>query len=113
MLTVYDGAGRPNRLTSTRINDVRFVSSKGGGVDTVLVTGAGHWNGRNGYRFEIAAADHGEPGRDCDTFTVRVMAPNGAVVASASDTLRNGNVQLDQSFLRAYLHQMAKRVTRR
>lgn len=111
-LSVRDGAGGPDRLTSTRIDDVRFVSSSGGVVDTVLFTGSGCWNGRYGYRFEVAAADHGDPGRGRDTFVVRVFGPNGALVASASDSLRNGDIQLDQSFLKALLRQMAQRLKR-
>jgi hypothetical protein len=112
VLSVRDGAGGPDRLTSTRIDDVRFVSSSGGVVDTVLFTGSGCWNGRYGYRFEVAAADHGDPGRGRDTFVVRVFGPTGALVASASDSLRNGDIQLDQSFLKAFLRQMAQRLKR-
>jgi hypothetical protein len=62
------------------------------GVDTVVFSGVGWWNGRGGHTFEITASDRGEPGRGLDTFTV-VVKRNGRVVDSATGTLHKGNIQ--------------------
>jgi len=61
--------------------------------DSVTFTGSGSWNGHPGYSFQAVAADHGEPGRGRDTFTVVVRAPDGTVVASIGGTLTSGNNQ--------------------
>jgi hypothetical protein len=63
------------------------------GVDTVMFAGTGVFNGATGYRFVVNAADRGEPGRDHDTFSLTVYAPNGQVVLSASGVLNYGNIQ--------------------
>jgi hypothetical protein len=62
------------------------------GVDTVLFTGRGRWNGRTGYTFEARATDAGEPGRGRDTFAITVRDAAGAVVASVNATLTAGNI---------------------
>jgi hypothetical protein len=98
---VRDGNGRPSRFLATSISDLLFTNSEGyepgrfprSGIDTVSFKGVGYWNGQSGYRVEVSASDRGEPGRNLDTFTVKVFAPNGTVVESASGTLRDGNVQ--------------------
>lgn len=100
-LMVRDGNGRPSRFLATGISDLLFTNSEGyepgrfprSGIDTVSFNGVGSWNGVSGYRVEISASDRGEPGRGLDTFTVKVYAPNGTVVESATGTLRDGNVQ--------------------
>ena len=100
-LMVREGSGRPARFAATGISDLVFSNSEGyepgqfprSGIDTVSFTGVGSWNGQSGYRFEISASDRGEPGRGLDTFSVKVYAPNGTVVESASGTLRDGNIQ--------------------
>lgn len=100
-LMVRDGNGRPSRFLATSISDLLFTNSEGyepgrfprSGIDTVSFKGVGYWNGQSGYRVEVSASDRGEPGRNLDTFTVKVIAPNGTVVESATGTLRDGNVQ--------------------
>ena len=57
----------------------------------MVFSGVGLWNGATGYRYEITAADRGEPGRD--TFSVKVFSPAGVLVESVSGVLRNGNIQ--------------------
>lgn len=101
VLQIRDGRGRPDRYLSATVSDVRFSNSEGyapgrfprSGVDTVAFSGVGSWNGVGGYRFEITAADRGEPGPRQDTFTVRVFAPGGALADTAAGTLQSGNVQ--------------------
>ena len=101
MLQVHDGSGRPDRYLAADVRDVRFSNSNGytpaprarDAVDTVFFIGAGSWNGAPGYRFEITASDRGEPGRGRDTFSLKVFARDGSVVASASGVLRDGNIQ--------------------
>jgi predicted extracellular nuclease len=91
VLLRVSGGGRNERFAAWRVTDVRFSYS--GGVDTVVFSGVGYWNGRPGHRFEITATDRGEPGRWLDTFALKVFAPGGAVVESASGPLQDGNVQ--------------------
>jgi predicted extracellular nuclease len=93
--------GGPDRFSSTRLDEVRFSSSTGGAIDTVLVRGAGNWNGVAEYRFEMTAGDRGEPGRGLDTLAVTVFAPGGALVATASGTLHNGSIVVDAATVTA------------
>lgn len=94
-LTFRDGPGGGDRFSSTRIDELKFSSSHGGAADTVVIKGIGNWNGVAGYRFEACAKDRGTPGRLADTFDAIVYAPNGAVVATASGNLRNGDILTD------------------
>jgi hypothetical protein len=63
------------------------------GVDTVLFTGAGRWNGAGGYTFDVVATDAGEPGVRHDTFSLTVRDGAGRAVAAESGTLDAGNIQ--------------------
>jgi hypothetical protein len=74
-----------------------------GGVDTVVFSGSGCWDGKPNYTFEVTASDRGEPGVGRDAFSVVVKAPNGAVVATVSGVLKSGNLQSRK--LRSYHHQ--------
>ena len=62
-------------------------------IDTVTLSGTGSWNGQAGYRYEVRAADEGEPGRHRESVTIVVTSPSGTVVATVSGTLTGGNVQ--------------------
>ena len=62
-------------------------------VDSVVLTGVGTLSGVSGYRFEMRAGDHGEPGVGHDTFTLTVDGPDGRVAAAISGTLVQGNIQ--------------------
>ena len=64
-----------------------------GGVDSVVFSGLGSWNGVDGYRFTVSAADKGEPGRGQDTFEMNVFGPRGNLVKSIQGVLVNGNIQ--------------------
>lgn len=89
-----------DRFESRSVDDVRFSNAPEygpgrnpkTGIDTVLFSGNGKWEGRSGYTYVVTASDRGEPGRD-DTFTIVVKASNGAVVFSGGGTLMQGNVQ--------------------
>ena len=87
MLMTRDGNGRPDRFVALSVSNIRLEG------DGVSFTAVGSWNGAWGYRVEITALDNGEPGRDRDTFSMTLYAPNGAVVKSATGTLRDGNIQ--------------------
>ena len=100
MVHVKDGAGRP-RSFAGKVDNVSFSNAEGympgqmpaSGVDTVVFSGVGSWNGRSGYSFKVTASDRGEPGVN-DTFTLLVTSmTTGAVVESASGALRGGNIQ--------------------
>jgi hypothetical protein len=88
VLQIKEGFSR-ERYFSFTVTDVRFSSS----ADTVTFTGIGAWNGRSGYRYEVTAADAGEPGRHRDTFSVKITAPDGRIVESAGGTLHDGNIE--------------------
>lgn len=99
MVLAKDGAGRP-RSFAGRVDDVSFSNAEGyapgrwpaSGVDTVMFSGVGYWNGRPGYRFQVTASDRGEPSVN-DTFALVVTSPTGQVVESVSGLLRGGNIQ--------------------
>jgi hypothetical protein len=77
-------------------NDPAFAPGRGRQqptVDTVRFGGAGKWNGRTGYTFEVVATDRGEPGRHRDTFSLIVRDSQGKVVANVSGGLDGGNIQ--------------------
>ena len=83
-----DSAPASAQRRPTRIRPAGIAAA-----DTVTFAGVGLWNGLAGYRFEITASDRGEPGRDHDTFSLKVFAPNGDLVASALGVLQGGNIQ--------------------
>ena len=99
MVHLKDGSGRP-RYVAGMVDDVTFSNAVGygpglwpeSGVDTVVFSGVGYWNGRSGYHFQVTASDRGEPGVN-DTFALVVTSPTGQVVESASGLLRGGNIQ--------------------
>jgi len=62
-------------------------------IDTVTFSGIGQWNGQGGYHYAVTASDRGEPGKNLDTFTIVISAPNGSVVLSSGGTLSKGNLQ--------------------
>ena len=62
-------------------------------TDSVVFVGAGKWNGRSGYTFEVHATDQGEPGRHHDTFALVVKDSHGVVVGSVDGELDGGNIQ--------------------
>ena len=99
-LQVRPGAGRADRYLSATVTGVQMSDSPDytpsrskTGLDTVVFSGTGSWNGVAGHRYEISASDRGEPGRGRDTFSVKVFSPAGVLVESVSGLLRDGNIQ--------------------
>jgi hypothetical protein len=62
-------------------------------VDSVLFAGAGRWNGKAGYTFEVLATDAGEPGRHRDAFSLVVRDARGVVVAAVGGSIDGGNIE--------------------
>ena len=62
-------------------------------VDTVIFSGTGKWQGRNGYSYVVRTSDRGEWGRGRDTFTIEIRAGNGTLVFSGGGVLTSGNIQ--------------------
>lgn len=101
LMLIAKDQGRPDRFLGAGVTDVRFSNSDGyspgviprRGVDTVVFTGRGWWNGQPGYHFQVTASDRGEPGPGNDTFTLVVRSPDGQMVESVSGVLRDGNIQ--------------------
>ena len=91
----------PNHFEATSIGSVLFSDdpafSPGRGrlptADTVTFLGAGKWNGRPGYTFEVRASDQGEPGRRHDTFSLVIKDSRGNIVVNVSGSLDGGNIQ--------------------
>jgi hypothetical protein len=96
-----DHRNPPSHFEATSITSVIFSDDPafqpGRGprptVDTVKFSGAGKWNGRPGYTFEVTASDRGEPGRQRDTFSLLVKDSRGNIVASVNRSLDAGNIQ--------------------
>jgi hypothetical protein len=94
-----DGQGIAGRFVSRQLSVVRFgddADIKPGGkavVDTVFVQGAGTWNGKSGYTFEMRAVDAGEPGAHRDRFRIVIQDAKGNVVTRVSDEIDSGNIQ--------------------
>jgi len=100
MVQLRPAPGRPDSYLSATVAGVQMSDSPDytpsrskTGLDTVVFSGVGLWNGETGYRYEISASDRGEPGRGRDTFSVKVFSPAGELVASVSGVLRDGNIQ--------------------
>ncbi|MGE3275210.1 MAG: lamin tail domain-containing protein [Vicinamibacterales bacterium] len=101
---LLDVRNRPRHrdvYVSFTVTDVTFRDAPGytpgrgpaTGVDTVVFSGTGWWDGRSGYTFEVTATDQGERGRGRDTFAVTIRDGKGAVVFSADGPLTDGNIQ--------------------
>jgi hypothetical protein len=92
---------KSDRFVATDVTFVAFSDdpairpgrSRKAQIDTVRFSGAGEWNGKRGYRFDVLAADGGEPGRHRESVTIMVTSPSGAVVAQVDGALSGGNVQ--------------------
>jgi len=69
------------------------VSSVAFDGPAVVFSGIGRWNGAPGFRYDVRAADHGEPGRLRDRLRITITAPGGSVVAHFDTILDGGNIQ--------------------
>ena len=90
LLMLFVKEGRLGRLLAASVSDVRFSEPQG----SVTFTAYGYWNGKSGYRFEVAASDRHEPGVGIDTLQVTISAPNGQVVETLGGVLSGGNIQV-------------------
>ena len=91
-LTVKTGNGRRGSsgdgdFVATSVDSVTFNGA------AVLFRGEGRWNGQAGFRYEVQAADNGNPGRNHDAVRIMLTAPTGSV-ATAEGSLGGGNVIL-------------------
>jgi hypothetical protein len=77
------------------IDDPAFTPGRPGRApaDAVVVRGSGRWEGRAGYRFELRAEDHGEPGRGTDWWSLTIRDARGVVVVEFEGVLDAGNIQ--------------------
>ena len=89
LMLALKSQGRPAQLLAATVSDVRF-SELG---DSVTFSAWGTWNGKTGYRFDVAAGDLAEPGVGADTLQVIVIAPTGDEVQRLSGVLVAGNIQ--------------------
>ncbi len=80
---------RNGRFVSSGVASVTFGSDS-----TVLLTGTGRWNGNDGYRYELTAADTHFRGRAYDIVRMTITSPNGEVVAHVEGKLDGGNIHI-------------------
>ncbi len=83
---------RGGRFVSNGVSSVTF-----GADATVLLTGTGRWNGTNGYRFELSAADKRFKRRVHDLVRMTITSPTGEVVAHVEGRLAGGNIRIWRS----------------
>jgi hypothetical protein len=99
-----------DRFESSSITGVVFSSEPGVGADehghhgdheetadSVLIAGAGKWNGRKGYTFEARATSRDGSGHQRDTFSIVVKDPGGVVVSRVDGPLDGGNIHSTRS----------------
>jgi len=67
---------------------------------TRRIEGTARMNGQGGFTYRVDVSDNGEPGRN-DVFAISLWNASGALVYSASGTLRGGNIQLHKAQGRA------------
>ena len=99
--TKKKGRDDEERFDATAITSVTFFNvpdvSPGprppSGIDTVLFSGTGTWNGQSGYMFQAIAVDGGEPGRGRDRFAITIRSATGQIVASVDAIVTGGNIQ--------------------
>jgi hypothetical protein len=99
--TSRPGPDQNDEFVAVAVSGVAFYNLPGvtpgsrppSGVDTVVFSGKGLWNGHAGYTFEAQATDAGEPGRGRDVFAITIRNGSGAIVASVNATITNGNIQ--------------------
>jgi len=99
------GRDQIDRFVGRTVTSITFSDAPGtspgrrppSGIDTVVFTGTGDWNGVAGHTYEVMASDQGEPGRGRDGCAITIRAPGGAVVASFNGTLSGGNIESRRS----------------
>lgn len=100
IVTKTDGQTRQDRFRATLLSNVYYFDAPGSapgaqpatGIDQCAVTGLGTWNGETGYTFQLVVVDAGEPGKGTDTIALTIRRPDGAVVATVSGPLMDGNI---------------------
>jgi hypothetical protein len=95
---------RLHRLSVTYFTAVQFSDdlsfgaagdSAQAGVDTLVLSGIGSWDGVDGHRFTVTATDRGDgAGPNTDTFQIEITNPAGTIVATVLGTLVTGNVEV-------------------
>jgi hypothetical protein len=85
-----EGRPRNDHFVANTVEAVTFSDSF-----TVRFTGTGRWNGRAGYRYEVAAVNNINTNqRHRDAVRITIKGPGGVVVAYCGGTLAGGNVQI-------------------
>ncbi len=101
LVMLLKGADGRLRCFAASVRDVVFSNAPAyqpgrypqNGVDTVVFSGTGHWNGSSNHRFEVTASDRGGHGAGRDTFSIVVKSPSGKIVESINGVLTDGNIE--------------------
>ena len=96
-MTIGSRAGRP---TSSRSATTRRCNPGSSRIDTVLFSGTGEWNGRDGYRYQMSVVDLGDAWHPNLCVKLTVTSPAGVVVASVNGRLTSGGCTLTRAFRR-------------
>jgi hypothetical protein len=92
-----------HRLTVTYFTAVQFSDDPSfvpspdpakQGVDRMVLSGVGSWDGVDGHRFTVTATDRGDDaGPNTDTFEIVITTADGTVVTTIVGTLAAGNLE--------------------
>jgi hypothetical protein len=83
-----NGRRRGDRFVSRSVDSVIFDADS-----TVLFTGTGRWNGQDGYRYEVSAADKTVRRRRHDIVRITITSPAGEIVAQVDGRVMGGDIQ--------------------
>ncbi len=92
----YDAKGSKGRSDDVNVKGTGVTAYSVLGGVARRIEGTARLNGKRGFTYRVDVSDNGEPGRN-DTFAISLWNASGALVSSASGTLRGGNIQLHKA----------------
>jgi hypothetical protein len=96
----FEDHGQKGKSDDVKVKSRRVTAYSALDAVTRRIEGTARMNGQRGFTYQVDVSDNGEPGRN-DVFAIRLWNAAGALVYSASGTLRGGNIQLHQSRARS------------
>lgn len=96
----YEDHGQKGSRDDVKIKSTGVTGYSALDAVTRRIAGTARMNGQRGFTYQVDVSDNGGPGRN-DVFALTVWNAAGAVVYSASGTLKGGNIQLHQSRARS------------
>jgi hypothetical protein len=96
----FEDHGQKGKGDDVKVQSRRVTAYSALNAVTRRIEGTARLNGKGGFTYQVDVSDNGEPGRN-DVFALRLWNAAGALVYSASGTLRGGNIQLHQARARS------------